>query len=250
MKIQSERKVAGTLRELRRYPVKGMAAEEMDEALVTFAGILGDRVYAFADPSKHTDFPWVTARTWPRMILLKTRFSGPAPTSEGYPNAASFQCHVIAEDGRTFNVNDAALREHLAGKFGHALEFRFSERSMQDSRPLSIFGTKTLAGLCAETGVKPDARRFRANLVVDWTNGGERYEDSLIGKRVKIGERVELMISKRDMRCKIITLDPETADATPKVLEVVAKQYEGYAGVYAVVLREGVIRRGDEVFVE
>lgn len=248
--MQSEAKAAGTLRELRRYPVKGMAAEELDEALVTFAGILGDRVYAFADPAIHTDFPWVTARTWPRMILLKTKFSGPAPTSEEYPNAANFQCRVIAEDGRTFNVSDAALREYLAGKFGHIVDFRFSERSMQDSRPLSIFGTKTLAGLCAETGVKPDARRFRANLVVDWASGDERHEDSLIGKRVKIGERVELMVAKRDMRCKIITLDPETAEATPRVLEVVAKQYEGCAGVYAVVLREGVIRRGDQVFVE
>jgi len=238
------------LLELRRYPVKGMAAEELDEALVTFAGILGDRVYAFADPAKHTDFPWVTGRTWPGMILLKTKFSGPAPTSDEYPNSADFSCEVISEDGRRFDVAETGLRDFLAEKFRHAVDFRFSERSMQDSRPLSIFGTKTLASLCAETGVKTDARRFRANLVIDWSNGGDRFEDSLIGRRVRIGDRVELIVAKRDMRCKIITLDPETAESTPKVLEVVAKKYEGCAGVYAVVLREGVIRRGDEVFVE
>lgn len=235
---------------MRRYPVKGMAGEELDEALVTFAGILGDRVYAFADPAKPTEFPWVTARTWPQMILLKTKFSGPAPASEEYPNGANFRCEVMNDDGHKFAINDPALCEFLASKFGHAIEFRFSERSMQDSRPISIFGTKSLNALCDETGVTPDARRFRANLVVDWTSGESRYEDSLIGKRVKIGERVELMIAKRDMRCKIITLDPETAVATPKVLEVVAKNYDGCAGVYAVVLREGVIRRGDQVFVE
>lgn len=241
---------AGTLQQMWRYPVKGMAAEPLDEALVTFAGILGDRVYAFADPAKHTDFPWVTARTWPRMILLKTNFSGPAPTSEEYPNAEKFRCEVTAEDGRRFEVQAAELRDFLAQKFGHAVEFRFSERSMQDSRPISIFGKNSLEALCGETGVKSDARRFRANFVVDWANAEPRHEESLIGKRIKIGERVELIVAKRDMRCKIITLDPETAEATPKVLEVVARRYEGCAGVYAVVLREGVIRRGDQVFVE
>jgi uncharacterized protein YcbX len=241
---------AGTLQQMWRYPVKGMGAEPLDEALVTFAGIMGDRVYAFADPAKHTDFPWVTARTWPRMILLKTNFSGPAPSSEEYPNAAKFRCEVIAEDGRRFEVQAAELRDLLSQKFGHAVEFRFSERSMQDSRPVSIFGRKSLDALCRETGVKSDARRFRANIVVDWPNGEARHEESLIGKRLKIGDRAELIVAKRDMRCKIITLDPETAEATPKVLEVVARNYEGCAGVYAVVLREGVIRRGDQVFVE
>jgi len=241
---------AGTLQELWRYPVKGMAAEPLAEALVTFAGILGDRVYAFADPAKPTDFPWVTARTWPRMILLRTSFNGTAPTSVEYPNAAKFQCEVIAEDGRRFEVQAAELCEFLSQKFGHAVEFRFSERSMQDSRPVSIFGRKSLDALCNETGVKSDARRFRANFVIDWANGEARHEETLIGKRIKVGERVELIVAKRDMRCKIITLDPDTAEAAPKVLEVVARNYEGCAGVYAVVLREGVIRRGDQVFVE
>src|SRR5690242_19631981 len=114
---------AGTLQQMWRYPVKGMAAEPLDEALVTFAGIMGDRVYAFADPAKQTDFPWVTARTWPRMILLKTNFSGPAPTSEEYSNAAKFRCDVTDEDGRRFEVQAAELRDLLSQKFGHAVEF-------------------------------------------------------------------------------------------------------------------------------
>ena len=39
----------GTLERLRRYPVKSMAGEDMQEARVTYAGLLGDRVYAFVD---------------------------------------------------------------------------------------------------------------------------------------------------------------------------------------------------------
>ena len=35
------------LKHLRRYPVKGMAGEDLSEAFVTIAGTVGDRVYAF-----------------------------------------------------------------------------------------------------------------------------------------------------------------------------------------------------------
>ena len=50
----------GTLVELWRYPVKSMAGEELAEVRVTFAGITGDRVYAFVDNNNKSDFPWMT----------------------------------------------------------------------------------------------------------------------------------------------------------------------------------------------
>jgi len=34
----------GTVRMLRRHPVKGMGGEILDEARVTFVGLVGDRV--------------------------------------------------------------------------------------------------------------------------------------------------------------------------------------------------------------
>jgi len=40
----------GTLVRLRRYPVKSMAGEDLQEARLNFAGVSGDRVYAFLDP--------------------------------------------------------------------------------------------------------------------------------------------------------------------------------------------------------
>jgi uncharacterized protein YcbX len=45
----------------------------------------------------------------------------------------------------------------------------------------------------------------------------------------------------------IITLDPETGEKSPAVLKTVAQKHEGFAGVYAVVLVEGIIHRGDAV---
>jgi uncharacterized protein YcbX len=47
----------GTVRMLRRHPVKSMAGESLEEALVTFAGLVGDRVYAFVETGIIRIFP-------------------------------------------------------------------------------------------------------------------------------------------------------------------------------------------------
>jgi MOSC domain-containing protein YiiM len=46
----------------------------------------------------------------------------------------------------------------------------------------------------------------------------------------------------------MINLDPATAEASPVVLERVARDHEGCSGVYGAVLREGVVRMNDPVY--
>jgi uncharacterized protein YcbX len=41
----------GTIGVISRFPVKGMAGEELSDVFVTYAGLVGDRVYAFHRPS-------------------------------------------------------------------------------------------------------------------------------------------------------------------------------------------------------
>ena len=98
--------------------------------------------------------------------------------------------------------------------------------------------------------MKLDAQRFRMNFEIDWTKGGAFFENELIGKHIRIGEQLTLMVAKKDMRCKVIRLDPDTAEASPEVLQVVADKHEGSVGIYATVLREGIVRRGDPVFID
>ena len=45
----------------------------------------------------------------------------------------------------------------------------------------------------------------------------------------------------------MITLNPETAEKSPGVLKTVAQKHEGKAGLYAAVLTEGMVRKGDPV---
>ena len=50
-----------------------------------------------------------------------------------------------------------------------------------------------------------------------------------------------------DPRCKSITIDPDTAETQPRILRHIARKHDGFAGVYAAVLIEGVVRAGDSV---
>ena len=95
--------------------------------------------------------------------------------------------------------------------------------------------------------VRPDQRRFRANFYVDWGAGGGFYENELVNRRLRIGDRLEIMLLALDPRCKMITIDPETGETMPRLLKHVARKHDGYAGVYAAVLIEGTVRPGDEV---
>jgi len=66
---------------------------------------------------------------------------------------------------------------------------------------------------------------------------------------LKIGDNLELTIVERDPRCKVVTLDPDNAEATPKLLRYLARNHGGNAGVFAVGLQRGQVNKGDPIFV-
>jgi uncharacterized protein YcbX len=248
--METKSQPAGTLTHLRRYPVKGMSGEDLREAFVTFAGLVGDRVYAFLDPNGPVDFPWMTPRQWSEMLLLKPRFVSALSAQQQLPGDADYRVEVTTPKGEKFDIAAPELRAHLEQKLGRSIQLRFSERSITDSRPVSVFSPQSIEALSKETGRTLDLRRFRANFIVDWANGRAWHEESLIGRQIRVGEKARFLLAKKNMRCKVITLDPDTAEAAPEVLEVVAKMHASCVGVYGVVLREGIVRRGDPVFVD
>jgi uncharacterized protein len=240
--------LAGTLKSLRRYPVKSMAGEDLSQIRVTFAGIAGDRVYAFLDSRNRSAFPWMTARQGHDMILFRPRFLHPDAVAEEIPDPARFAVEVIAPGGETFHLPGDELRQFLENRYGRDLRLRFSERSMTDALPVSIFGLATARGLSQETALGLDLRRFRANIYVQWEEDRPFFEDDLVGRPIQIGDTVVIQVVKKDKRCVIITLDPETAAPSPIVFEQVTREHDQCVGVYGAVLREGVVRSGDPVY--
>jgi len=54
-------------------------------------------------------------------------------------------------------------------------------------------------------------------------------------------------VTQRDSRCMMLNLDPETGEQNPRVLKTIAQGHQGQAGIYANVVRPGLIRVGDPV---
>ena len=69
-----------------------------------------------------------------------------------------------------------------------------------------------------------------------------------MGQELRIGDTVTIQVVKKNERCIMMTLDPETAVPSPVVLEKVARGHENCVGVYGAVLREGIVRTNDAVY--
>lgn len=249
-----------------RYPVKGMRGEEIDSVFVGFGGVMGDRVYGVINGEGEKGFPWFTARDDEPFLLYRPRFKNGGPTIPNdlaefeavapgihplFPEADQFSVEVQTPEGEVFDIESDEFRAHLNTRFEAPLNVHLSSgKSQVDCRPLSLFSRNTCQQLGSELGMEIDFRRFRPNLVVTWyddSNTESFYENSLVGKQLQIGDRAVFTPLERDPRCKMVTLDPDTADATPKILRHISTKHEGYAGIYGAVLKEGTIKCGDEI---
>ena len=255
--------IVGTVESLWRYPVKSMRGEELDEIFAGFAGVYGDRLFAFESSANRKGFPFFTGRDKRQMIRYKVQFRNPekaacprnlseAEKANANPitaDASDLMIDVETPDKKTFPIDDPALIDSLRANVdgNHKLRLIRSDKAMTDCRPLSIFAVQSAKKLGEETGVTVDKRRFRANVYLDLKSSVAFAEDELLGKSLRVGSKVVVAVLERDPRCMMITLDPDTAEKTPAILKKVAQAHGGFAGVYGAVLAEGMIRKGDSV---
>jgi len=257
--------LVGKVESLWRYPVKSMRGEELDEMFAGYAGVYGDRLFAFESSAGRKGFPFFTGREQRQMIRYRPRFRNPDKAARPVDLAdaeklppgvnplsaqpAELMIDVETPDGKTIAIDDPALIDNLRANVdeNHQLRLRRSDKAMTDCRPLSIFALQSAKKLGDETGANVDKRRFRANVYVDLTNADGFGEDQFVGKTLRIGSKVVVSVLERDPRCMMITLDPDTAEKSPAILKAVAQAHQGMAGVYGAVLMEGMIRKGDSV---
>jgi uncharacterized protein YcbX len=255
--------VVGKVDSLWRYPVKSMRGEELEEAFVGFAGVYGDRLFAFRSSTRPKGFPFLTGREQEQMLLYRPRFrhpdraARPANLTEAesiapgitplFADPAELAVDVETPSGEVLAVDDPALMGLLGERIGdgHVLTLLRSERAMTDCRPVSLFSIQTGRQLGAEIGTTLDKRRFRANIYMDLGSAEGFAEDAYVGRTLRIGSKVTVSVLERDPRCKMITLDPDTAQPNAQLLRTVNQAHDTKAGVYGAVLVEGTIQRGD-----
>ena len=257
--------LVGTVESLWRYPVKSMRGEALQEAFVGFPGLYGDRLYAFRNSAAPKRLPYLTSREVETMLLYQPqyrnqpRMTKPANLAEAeaagigltpvYAGPADLALDVDTPSGERVAIGDPRLIELLRAQPGEENELTLlrSDRAMTDCRPVSLISTDTVRRLGEELGISLDKRRFRANIYLNLKSGKGFDEDLFVGRTLRVGAKTTIAVMHRDTRCKMVTLDPDTGEQNARIMKHLAGTHETKAGVYGVVLIEGLIHPGDEI---
>lgn len=262
-----------TLASIYRYPVKSMMGEELNASYVTEKGVLGDRAFALKDEEGKL----VTAknpRKWPSMFSHRATFAEPLSLSQSDPLPPVL---LTLPDGRAMLSNDPGLESALSQSLGRRVMWESVAPAVpiieefwpadveglphsdavtdENTLPGTFFDLSTIHLLTTSTlqtlmamipGSRVEARRFRPNFIVD-TNGAMGFvENKWIGKTLRIGG-VEMEITGPCPRCVMTTLAQYDLPKDSAVLRAAVQGNDGSVGVYAHIIKPGVMRRGDAV---
>ena len=272
----------GTVKALWRYPVKSMAGTKLDEALVTEGGILGDRAYAVIDRTSGRVGSAKTPKKWAGLMTLAAEFARPPKVGAPPPPV-----RIVWPDGATVTSDGGDADSRLSETLGRPvtltterpeapslerLDPLAAEETIVDIGELMMAGRfsdyaalhlMTTATLARLAELRPEstfnARRFRPNVMIAPPEGESGFvENDWVGREIAIGDEVRLRISDPTPRCSVPTLAQEGLEKDPQLLRTLVEHntlsvplLDGEAlpcaGVYAFVVRDGTVRRGDTV---
>jgi MOSC domain-containing protein len=266
----------GSVVSLRRYPVKSMMGEELNAADVTACGLLGDRAYALLDPSNGHVVSAKNPRKWAKLFDCRAAFVEPPRAGEEIPPA-----RITLPDGTVLTSAQGDLPHCLSTVLGREVtlakaaplaprfeqywpaiqglahrdtitEYAMPAGTFFDSAAIHLLTTATIDRL---RDLYPqgrfEVRRFRPNIVVEPTSGAKTFvEQAWIGHTLAIGDDVRLRVTAPCPRCVMTTLSQDDLPQDPGILRTAAQHNQAVVGVYADVLQDGAIRRGDPVRLE
>jgi uncharacterized protein len=275
----------GKVASLWRYPVKSMQGEELSEAEVTQHGLLGDRVYALIDIAEGKAASAKNPVKWPTLFGCKAVFAeqpkkGAAPPAVRIAlhdgtgtDSTARDCHQILStslkrtvilamaDGGWMSGVHATLPPNWSGKaeqfwpdmdgLDHrnaVTDFTLPRGTFFDGAIVHVITTATLEKLHdAYPKGRFEPQRFRPNILIATPEGTHGFvEQSWIGTTVKIGE-VHLTITGPCGRCVMTTLAQGDLPKDNGILRTAVQENEGNVGVYAIVVQDGTVKRGDRV---
>ena len=239
-------KPIGRVCEIVRYPVKSMAGISVDSAVLGWYGITGDRRFALRRAGDNSGMPWLTASRLPDLLLyhplgLDESTGEPLPT------------HVRTPAGSNLELRSAELEAEIGARFGGRVELMKLNHGIFDEAPISLITPATIGGISREAGMDLAHERFRANVVLETESRGLFLEDAWVGSALVFGDgdsRPSVNVTMRDLRCRMINLDPVTGEQDTRVMKTVIRLNGNTAGVYGTVVQTGTIRVGDSVTVE
>jgi uncharacterized protein YcbX len=238
----------GSVGELHRYPVKSLAGERRTSLEVDARGVVGDRLWAVLDHDGKLG-SGKSSRRFRKMeglLALEARYD-----EERHDEEPPGDVPVVTfPDGRRVRADDPGVHEALSEYVGRPVTLaREASVPHFDEGPLHLVTTASLGVVAAAQGHPIDARRTRANIVVDTGDLPALPEDALDGRRLAIGAEVVVQVSYAMPRCVMVDLALVDQPAAPGVLRTLTRLTGGELGVVADVVRGGTVSVGDPVTV-
>ena len=228
-----------------RYPVKSMGAERLDVAQLGWHGIEGDRRLAFRRIEDRSGFPWLTAGKLPYLVLF-------APQRRQDCAEGDLPSHVRTPDGQMFPVFAEELAAEVGRRYGAPVQMMQMKHGIFDDATISVIASGTVYEISRLAGLSPDVRRFRPNIVVRSPRPAPFQEDEWVGGVLSFGDGDDapaIAVTKRDVRCAMLNLDPDTARPAPEMMKAVVRANQNNAGIYGTVTRVGRLTVGQTIFI-
>jgi uncharacterized protein YcbX len=229
--------------ELWRFPVKSLQGEQLDQAAIVSAGLVGDRRFAIYDPESGFG---LTARREPRLLTASARLVDDELeiTLPDGTMVANDSDALSSWLGRKVELVDARTRDE-----GFSYECPVDADTEQDwyayegaSAAFHDGGIWRVSMISTATLGEWDRRRFRANVVLDGSG-----EDELVGRDVTLGDAV-VHVETRIPRCVTVTRpQPGGIERDLDVLKTINKERESCAAIGGTVKTPGTVRVGDDL---
>jgi ferredoxin-NADP reductase/uncharacterized protein YcbX len=244
------------LQEIIRYPIKGFSGQTMPEAhLVNGAGLPFDRHLAFTNGREEIvpDGGWTPCGAFVRLTK-----NSDLPRFNITFEESNETAIVTHPDGRRVTIarGDAASLEIANTRIAEWFPQKSGSQALAWTRPglgywdhddaaLSIINLDSVEQLSALADVNIDPRRFRGNLLIK--GGGAWSEFDLLGRQLQIGDAVLEILRPID-RCSATSVHPDRGEIDLNLPALLAR-HTGHIffGVYARVIKQGVIRPGDMI---
>ncbi len=246
-----------------RYPVKGLSAEQLsDVTLEAERGFPGDRRFGFArpnsgfEPNNPKPLPksrfYMLARDG-ALSRLSTSYSEDTgllsmSTVEGVTENFDISQEKGQQAASQFLQSYLGLGDNEVPQLFEASPHRFTDVSVVSKEMMhavSFINTDSVKAFSAAIGQDIDPNRFRGNIHISGLPAFTELDR--VGHQIAIGT-ARFYIVQRTERCPATEVDLSTGTRDLKIPSLLYQQY-GHRdmGIYAEVVRGGVIKTGDTV---
>ncbi|GAB4374167.1 MAG: MOSC domain-containing protein [Kiloniellaceae bacterium] len=238
-----------TVREICRYPVRGLNAEVLDSVtLEAGRGLPDDRrfgiAYGLGTGARRGFFDLVQEE---RLAQLRVAYDPAGPTV-----TLSRQGRQVVSANPSDPTGRMLLNQFFAGFLagsprGTPSFQELDEATQAETRvaPVSLLNLASIRDFERVARQPVDPRRFRGNILFDGLPAWAEF--AWVGREIRIGA-ARLKVVGRTQRCAATNVNPETAERDMNIPLTLRKGF-GHMdmGVYAAVIAGGTVSTGDAI---